>query len=428
MTGLYPQTTGTTMNGIPLPTGTKTIAEMVSSNYIRAHYGKWHLGNDTVPQHGFDEWISIDGPTKLLHSSPEFEAIEADYTHFLRANGVEPPEYGVHYESWVANAGLTEKLTQASFLGNEATRFLRNYKKSANRNRPFMLYVSFFEPHPPYTGPFNELYDPSEIPVGPAFLEPPNNGSLVNRLRADYYLGGNLNPLGIEGGDFHDTTTESGWRKLRAQYFANVTLVDRNIGRIIETLKNTGMEDDTIIVFTSDHGEMGGDHGMLEKRSLYEESVRVPAMIHVPWLSNRKMSIGGVFSQIDWVPTLLDLVNEQIPDNLDGQSRAPVFRGEASLEKNDVFLQWNGTGDRNLGTPEINQMISTPWRSIVTGDRWKLNLSTHDQCELYNLNTDPYEIHNSFNDPEHHSRILGMTARIRAELQRVGDATSLPIV
>jgi arylsulfatase A-like enzyme len=250
----------------------------------------------------------------------------------------------------------------------------------------------------------------------------------VNRLRADYYLEGNLNPLGVEGGDFHDTTTESGWRKLRAQYFANVTLVDRNIGRIIETLKNAGLDDNTIIVFTSDHGEMAGDHGMLEKRSLYEEAARVPAMIHVPWLSNRKTSIGGVFSQIDWVPTLLDLVNEQIPDNLDGQSRAPVFRGEASLEKNDVFLQWNGAGDRNLGTPEINQMVSTPWRSIVTGDRWKLNLSTHDQCELYNLNTDPHEIHNSFNDPEQRNRILDMTARIRAELQRVGDTTPLPMV
>ena len=426
MTGLYPQTAGTIKNGIPLRPDTKTIAEMVSPDYVRAHYGKWHLGDDTVAQHGFEDWISIEGFHPLRESSLEPEAVEPDYNRFLCDNGVEPPPRGVSYEAWAAGAGLPEELTQAAFLGNEATRFLREYRRSPHSGRPFMLYVSFFEPHPPYTGPLNGLYDPAAIEVGPAFLKRPGGGSMLNRLRADYYLAGNLNPLGVEGGDFHDTTTEAGWRKLRAQYFANVTLVDRNVGRIMSALEESGMADDTVVVFTSEHGEMAGDHGMLEKRSLYEEASRVPLLVHVPWLSKQQTRIGGVFGQIDLVPTLLDLARQPVPDQLEGESRVPVLRGEASLDDNEVFLQWNGVGDRNLGTPEINRMVAVPWRSVVTGDRWKLNLSPSDQCELYDLNRDPHEMHNLFDDPAHRDRVHAMSTRIRAWLHRLGDTTPLP--
>ena len=425
MTGLYPQTAGTVKNGIPLRPDTKTIAEMVSPDYVRAHYGKWHLGDDTVAQHGFEDWVSIEGFHPLRESSPESEAVEPDYNRFLRDNDVEPPPRGVSYEAWAAGAGLPEELTQAAFLGNEGTRFLREYPRSPHSGRPFMLYVGFFEPHPPYTGPLNGLYDPAAIEVGPAFLKRPESGALLNRLRADYYLAGNLNPLGVEGGDFHDTTTEAGWRKLRAQYFANVTLVDRNLGRIMSALEESGMADNTVVVFTSEHGEMAGDHGMLEKRSLYEEASRVPLLVHVPWLSTRQTRIGGVFGQIDLVPTLLDLLGEPVPDDLEGESRVPVLRGAATLDDNEVFLQWNGVGDRNLGTPEINRMVAVPWRSVVTGDRWKLNLSPSDQCELYDLNIDPHEIHNLFDDPAHRDRVRDMSARIRVWLDRLGDTTPL---
>ena len=176
---------------------------------------------------------------------------------------------------------------------------------------------------------------------------------------------------------------------LRAQYFANVTLVDRNVGRILDALESAGYADNTIVVMSSEHGEMGGDHGMLEKRSLYEEASRVPLLMNVPWLNSGQTRIGGSVSQIDLVPTLLDLLDQPVPDHLQGASRAPVLKGEASLDDNDVFLQWNGMGDRNLGSPLINRMVSLPWRSVITADRWKLNLCAGDQCELYDLNNDP---------------------------------------
>jgi arylsulfatase A-like enzyme len=335
----------------------------------------------------------------------------------------------VSYEGWVGVAELTEEQTQAGFLGHTASNFIRNYPKSGHADQPWMLFVNFFEPHPPYTGPLNGLYDPAEIEVGPAFRKRPESGSLVNRLRSDFYMGGGNNPLGEAGGDVHDTKTEEGFRKLRAQYFANVTLVDRQLGSIFEALEESGQAGNTVVVFTSEHGEMAGDHGMLEKRSLYEEASNVPLIMHVPWLNEKRQTrIPGSVGQVDLVPTLLDLSGSEIPDQVEGKSLLRVLRGDKDLSDNDVFIQWNGMGDRNLGSPEINRMVSVPWRGVVTGDRWKLNLSPGDQCELYNLGNDPAELVNLFNEPELQDRVRDMAARIRTWQEETGDDMTLPAV
>ena len=427
LTGQYPQTTGLIRNGITLGPDTHTIAEMISDTYLCGYYGKWHLGDDLVPQHGFEEWRSIEDWRETIPSNEEDQFLECDYDRWLRRNGFNPPT-GISYEGWAANANLPEELTQASYLGNEASRFIRDRHNSQHTDPPYMLFTCFFEPHPPYTGPLNDLYNPNTLPVGPAFLKRPESGALVNRLRADYYLSGNLNPLGVEGGDFHDITNEDGWRKLRAQYFANVTLVDRNVGRILQALEESGEAENTIIVFTSEHGEMAGDHGILEKRTLYEEATRVPLLIHVPWISHNQKRIEGSISLVDLVPTLLDLVGDPIPGHIEGKSLAPVLKGEKRLNNNDVFLQWNGYGDRNLGTAAINRMVAMPWRSVVTSDRWKLNLCSTDQSELYNLSADPHEMTNLYNNPAHRERIHDMAARIRAWMDQVGDSAPLPSV
>ena len=309
MTGLYPHAVGLHRNNIPLPTDCPTIAERISEDYYCAYFGKWHLGNDMIQQHGFDKWISVEDFHRVRATKREYRNVEAHYNDHLRAHGVEPPGLNKSYENWFASAELTEEQTQAYFLGDSAADFIRNHRETETGEMPFMLYVSFFEPHPPYTGPLNDLYDPEDISVGPAFLKRPDDGSLLNRLRADYYMGANLNPLGID--DYHDLTAEDGWRRLRAQYFANVTLVDRQVGKMLDALEATGQLDNTIIVFTSEHGEMAGDHGMLEKRSMYEEASRVPLLIHVPGsepdAAGESKRISGSVSLVDLVPTLIDL-------------------------------------------------------------------------------------------------------------------------
>ena len=175
---------------------------------------------------------------------------------------------------------------------------------------------------------------------------------------------------------------------------ANITQVDNMVGTINQALKDNGLEDNTIVVFTSEHGDMLGDHGMLEKRSMFEESARVPLLMKVPWLSKGNQVIEGSVGHIDLVPTLLDLIGHEVPDHLQGKSLKPVLEGEADLSENDVFISWNGydnnVPDRFLGDIKINRMLRLPWRTVVTPDRWKLALCAGDQCELNDLNNDPY--------------------------------------
>ena len=227
-----------------------------------------------------------------------------------------------------------------------------------------------------------------------------------------------------------DITTEIGWRTLRAHYLANLTSVDNMVGKINQAIKDAGIEDNTIVVFTSEHGDMLGDHGMLEKRSMFEEASRVPLLMKVPWLNKKQKLIPGSVSQVDLVPTLLDLIGEPIPHHLQGNSLKPVLESKKDLSDNNVFVSWNGYDssipDRFLGAHEINRMLRLPWRTVITPDRWKLALCAGDQCELYDLNNDPYEMENLFNNPEHQDRIRDMASRIRVWQVDTKDTAPLP--
>ena len=415
--GLYPHTAKVPACNVPLPGHVQTIAEMVSGDYQSAYIGKWHLGDEIFPQHGFTEWIATEDAYRQFFSSPEKHQHRSDYHHFLIGQGVRPDSMslGQPIFSRYLQASQPEVLTKASYQGDRATRFIRQ-----SGEQPFLLVVSYLEPHPPHTGPLNSYYDPWNLPTGPNFrLKPPANASLLNRVLSAYYMESQE-----EG---YDLRTEEGWRRVRGRYWGNVTLMDRSVAQILQALEESGKADETIVVFTSDHGEMLGDHGILGKTVLYEESVKVPLLIRVPWLGRQQRRIEGNLSQVDLVPTLLDLMGQAIPDHLQGQSRLEVLNGQSTLSHNDVFIQWNRSdGHPRPGEGGVNPAMSTPWRSIVSADRWKLNLSAHDQCELYDLNADPYEIQNLFDSLEQRNRVRDLTSRIRAWQIDTGDTTTLP--
>ncbi|MGQ9599675.1 MAG: sulfatase family protein [Anaerolineae bacterium] len=423
MTGLYPHTTGCTRNNIPLRPDTPTIAEMVSSDYLCGYYGKWHLGDEVVAQHGFEDWVSIEDTYRRYYTRPEYLSRFSSYYHFLIKNGFEPDEErgGAVVFSRRTAAGLAEEFTKARFLGREAARFIRSHA-----NHPFILYVNFLEPHPPTFGPLDDLYRPDELPLGPTFnRQPADDAARINQVLARYYMSRH-----DEFGE--DLRTEIGLRRLRAKYLGLVTLVDRAVGDILQALEDSGQADRTIVVFTSDHGDMMGDHGLIRKCVNYEEAIKAPLIIRVPWLDSGGRRIEGRVSQIDLVPTLLDLLGEPIPNGLQGVSRADVLRGRATLADNDVFFEWNGTDSwekaaRSVGlSDEEWEQIHGPWRSVISAEGWKLNLSPVDRCELYNLNEDPYEQHNRFDDPACRAEVDDLTDRIRRWQARTGDDAPLP--
>lgn len=415
MTGLYPHSHGCVVNREQLRDEIPSIAEMLPNAYRKAMFGKWHLGDDSVRQHGFDEWISTEDDHRNKYSRPGLPF--SSYYDWMKAQGIAPQNNSVTGEiifSPRQRSQLPPEYQMAAFVANHAERFIRE-----NADRPWLLVFSTFEPHPPMTGPYDGMYDPDQLPVGPAFLKKPEGHALFNRARADHYLDHT-----VEG---EDLRREHSWRKLRAQYYGNVKIIDDTVGRMVKVLEDTGQMENTIFALTSDHGEMAGDHAMLEKRAFYEESARVPMILSAPWLAQSQRRVGGVFGHADLIATLLELADQPIPKSLPGRACADVLRGEAHLRDHAAFMEWNGIGDRNLGNAQINLMATLPWRCVVTGDRWKLNLCAGDQCELFDLNRDPFEQTNLFDDPIHRDRVREMAARIRLWQHETGDHAPLPV-
>jgi len=423
MTGLYPHTTGCMANNVPLRPSTHTIAEMVAEDYVCAHYGKWHLGDEVIAQHGFREWVSVEDMYRPHYTRSEYLDVLSDYHRYLVSQGFEPDaeSLGKRVFARPTAARMPREHTKAGFLGREAAEFVRRQ----DGGRPFMLYVNFLEPHMPFMGPYDDMYAPDRVPVGPHFLQTPAaNASELNRYQAEYYM-----KSSFEG---HDLRTESGWRKLRAQYLGLVTLVDEAVGEILSALEETGQADNTIIVYTSDHGDMMGDHGILAKTVQYEEAMRVPLLVRVPWLHDVGRTVEGRISQIDLVPTLLDLLEQPVPEGLHGVSRAGILTGRASLDDNDVVIEWNGRNGRRgrlvaeRPDAEGNRFLGSPWRTLVSADGWKINLSPDDQCELYDLNSDPHEMVNLYDDPAQRTRVARLAARLATWQRETADAVSLP--
>lgn len=427
MTGLYPHNHGATRNNVPLQRETKTIAEMVSPDYHCAYFGKWHLGDEIVAQHGFDQWASIEDNYRDHYSDTSDLQQFSDYHHYLIEQGYEPDmeAVGAPVFSRLMTAALPEQHTKARFLGRHAAEFLRSYEQQHGDDQPFILYVGFLEPHPPYISPLSDQYPPDHLPTNETFYkQPATNAALVNRLRAQNYMQAGFR-------NDQDLTDPNGGRSIASHYIGNVDLVDRAVGDILDALSEAGLDSETMVVFSSDHGEMLGNHGMFAKFVMYEGSVRVPLLVKVPWLANAIGRIDGRISQVDLVPTLLGLLEQPAADDLDGVNRAAVV-GEPQPLTDDVFIEWNGPNGRpgklfEGGVPLTKwAAVQGAWRTIISADGWKLALSRHDRCELYDLNDDPHEQHNLFDDPAHLPRIIEMTSRVRQWQIRTGDDEPLP--
>ena len=163
--------------------------------------------------------------------------------------------------------------------------------------------------------------------------------------------------------------------------------MDHGVGAVLRALEDSDQADNTIVVFTSEHGEMMGDHCCINMFVMYQESIKVPLLVRVPWLGREGKTVRGHVSHVDPVPTLLELMGEDVPEGLEGRSQAGVLRGDAMLAENDVVVEWNDRFRRdepqNLErffstlqdrygpdmTPErIDELWTMPRRTIISGD------------------------------------------------------------
>lgn len=426
LTGLYPHTNGCTENNVPLRPETPCLPELIDKGkYVTAHYGKWHLGDELYAQHGFQEWIGTEDGYNRWFAEGKDRNVRSDYHHFLIENGF-TPENGKSFSRGEA-ARLPEECGKPAFLAREASCFLRE-----NRATPFILYVNFLEPHMPFFGPRDRQYDIDSIHL-PSNHEniPAETQPLKARLLHGHYLRHGASDISLEN--------EEGWRRLIANYWGLCSLIDTHIGTILDTLDECGLSDNTTVVFTSDHGDMMGAHQLVAKCLMFQEAVRVPLMMRLPGQTQGKR-VAGPVSQIDVVPTLLDLMGQSIPKHLQGKSLRPWIENPGLMYGDPVFIEWNGPnnglGDvqgevqisdwmTEMGTPEqIGAACTDPVRSVITAEGWKFNCSPLGEHELYNLRNDPFETQNVLEQnktlaKELRNEILGWQ-------EQTGDAVTLP--
>jgi arylsulfatase A-like enzyme len=423
LTGLWPHQNGCTENNAALWPQVRCLPEMIArGDYVTAHIGKWHLGDEIFAQHGFAEFVSIEDEYSSYYSPGRDRAQRSSYHHFLIEAGF-TPQNGVTFGRGEA-ARLPEAFGKPAFVGREASRFIRQ-----NRDRPFILYVNFLEPHMPFFGPRDDQYDPAEIPLPPNFADIPTASQpLKTRLLQEYYFRHGHSGLPLR--------TEADWRRMIANYWGLCSLVDTHVGVILNALEECGLWDDTIIVFTSDHGDMMGSHRLLAKCVMCQEAVRVPLLIRLPG-QRRGQRVHGPVSQIDVVPTLLDFLGQPIPEQLPGKSlRARMVEG-ASAPAENVFIMWggpnNGIADRlgQVAIPdwmtdyapraEIEAAFRDPVRTVITPDGWKLNYSPRGEHELYNLRQDPGETRNLAGEASVAGIFAQLTDEIRSWQQTAAD-------
>ncbi|MFB3825752.1 MAG: sulfatase [Bryobacteraceae bacterium] len=396
MTGLWPHQSGCVNNNIPLKAETRTMPELLGDSAYRTGYmGKWHLGDEIFAQHGFQEWKAIEDGYRSHYSKARDRAARSAYAGFLTRLGYKPNEENDFPRSFATK--LPVEHSKPSFLANEASNFILKH-----RAEPWMLYVNFLEPHMPFSSALNDLHSVEEAPLKnyPGTPQGPEP-AWYQRRRAK------IMPYAQDRARVE--------RESR-NYAGLCSLVDQALGRILWALEASGQAENTVVVFTSDHGEMMGAHCLMNKQVMYEESVRVPLLVRAPFRQLKPRHVAQPVSHIDLVPTLLELLGKRNP-GLPGQSLVPQLGG-AARPGNYVNLEWKADVKDSGEGPD--------GRAVISPDGYKLVLYDTDQSLLFDHNRDPQELRNVFGKPEYAAVQKRLTRQIEAWQKRTDDKFALP--
>src|SRR5690625_899654 len=358
-TGRYPTETGCYHNGVPLPPNTKTLAEQFKNGgYQTGYIGKWHLAAEepVSPERrgGYDFWLASNG---LEHTSDAYDTVVYDND----SQPVKLPGYRV------------DALTDA------AIRYI-----DTNQDDAFFLFISYLEPH--------HQNQTDDYPAPEGYREKYTSTWIPPDLQA---LGGNAHQS--LGG-----------------YYGMVKRLDEALGRINDTLKSLDLEDDTIILFTSDHGCHFSTRNVEYKRSCHESSIRIPTAIKGPGF-NQGGQKRELVSLIDFPPTLLDAADLEIPEEMSGRSFMPLVNGEKDWPE-EVFIQISESQvGRSIRTKKWKYSVSDPTKDSVHDSK-----SDHYIEEfLYDLEVDPYELTNLVGLKSHQEVANKLKERLLRKIEEV---------
>ena len=378
VSGQLPSKIGAYDNAADLPADVPTYAHYLRRlGYRTALAGKMHFcGPDQL--HGYEERLTSD-------------IYPADYGWSVNWDEPDARPSWYHNMASVLQAGPCVRTNQLDFdeeVVFKAQQYLFDHIRQ-DGDQPFCLTVSMTHPHDPYTipKPFWDLYCDEEIPLP----ETPPQASLdphSQRLLKAYDLWDK--PLPVDK-----------IRDARRAYFGACSYIDHNIGRLLQTLEDTGLADDTVIVFSGDHGDMLGERGLWYKMHWFEMAARVPLVVYAPGQFDAAR-IGAAVSTADLLPTFVELAGGTLEDNLalDGRSLVPHLRGEGGHD--EVFGEYMAEG------------TISPLMMIRRG-AYKFIYSEDDPCLLYDLHNDPREQQELSQSPGHQALFSAFLAQARAK-------------
>ncbi|KAB8079518.1 alkaline-phosphatase-like protein [Aspergillus leporis] len=358
VTGQLPSKIGAYDNAADLPGDIPTYAHYLRrEGYHTALAGKMHFcGPDQL--HGYEQRLTSD-------------IYPGDYGWSVNWDEPEIRPDWYHNMSSVMEAGPVVRTNQLDFdeeVMYKSTQYLYNHVRHRN-DQPFCLTVSMTHPHDPYamTKEFWDLYEDVDIPL-------PKNGA-IPQDQQDPHSQRVLKCIDLWGKEMPEERIKAA----RRAYYAACTYVDTNVGKLLKVLDDCGLTDDTIVVFTGDHGDMLGERGLWYKMTWYENSARVPMIMHAPKRFAPKRVPQNV-STMDLLPTFVDMVGAQLVPELpmDGVSLMPYLTGEDGLKTDTVLGEYTAEGTQS---PVV----------MIRRGRWKFVYSLIDPPMLFDLETDPEE-------------------------------------
>ena len=399
MTGLYPHQHRILVNIQSITIHARdAIADDIPSlgkmfcnaGYETAYLGKWHLGDeDSVTRQGFKTSLNPDFLTECTEreKTHKREFLEVDYIKYcINSNYV---------LSGISNE--KEEETEVYLQASKAIEWLKKWKEEGKK--PFFFFYSEPGPHPAYIIPkeYADLYNPDDIVKTPSY-----DDDLSGKPRAQHFQSR------YSGAWEKDWPT---WQRAMARYYGYITLIDRQLGRILDTIEKLGIEDNTLILFVDDHGDTPGEHQLFDKGFfMYEGQIHVPLVMSYPGRLPQNEHCSAKVSIVDLFPTFAQIIGQAPIPDIEGRSLLSCMQGKVPADWPDSsFIEYHGNG------------LSGYYMRCVHTGRYKYVYQPCDMDELYDLKNDPSELNNLALDKSFHDLLLEMKKHLFAWMEKTKD-------
>ena len=394
MTGMYTDQTQMTNNNVLLRTTVPDVITMGQrfrqQGYKSVRIGKiYHFDNPSS--------IGTSSADDIYTWDQTINPYGRDKIEEYKINTLIPRQYGGTL-SWLAADGTDEEQTD----GIGATEAIEQLESFSKTGQNFFLAVGMYRPHTPFVAPkkYFDMYDRNSIEI-------PYSGSNDEYLKTIPKIAASSIRWKKDQIELNLKSNKELAQEIKEAYFATTTFVDAQIGRILKKLKQTGLDKNTIVVFTSDHGYHLGEHGHWQKQTLFDNSTRVPLIFSGPGIESNVRIENSPVELIDIYPTLMDLTGIESPDHVVGKSLKPVFENNNFKIRNSALTKW-----KNGYSIKTENFRLTKW-----GENGELGY------ELYDHSKDKEELKNLVNDPNYSILLDSLKTQIDI---RIADAKLKP--